>query len=691
MEYAVRKETKRNIIYEGNPYIKMIKEKLYDELNNYCVECGNENPEYISINNGVFICVECVQNHLRFPKNISKIIKNNKNSLSLTEIQFLLCGGNKALLDFINNEFPKLSEFPPNILYRTQAMVYYRQNLQYLINGGIPPIKPSNKYAYKISNFLNNVSQNYNNHNNILTFENEIFNTINDDRGFMNKLNYVNNLENNSKFFNSGHNFGRTKNNNFESRISNTISNGENNFQSYIINKPRQVNFQNNNNFIIRNVNDIYNDIYSPRKIKVDFIKKRQNSRNQTNIIIDNPTNFNDIYIKPKPILSPKNNNNLTKRPKNLRNSSADIIKKNYYMPLKYELYEKENILNINLNNSNNNYKKINDNLNLYNSNEISTDSKANWKYRGMNKNLSQESYVTINKPLKYIKKSKYIHKSLSQRMIKNDTSIVTNKYSIPFQTENFLTNRQIKQYKDISPFLKTLTNKSNLIKNKLSANDNDDMQNIIQKRAVTNANLNFNKNKDQDFNFSEIESLPIKINLKINKKPKENVDDKIKIKENIDDKIKPKENVDDKIKQKKNINDNKKPKENIDEKKKPKEYIDENKKPLIKVNYNPSVENAKKSTKNMKNKKDEKIIKQESKNKIEIKQKDNKREESNPDKKFNSKRKFGINKNLSQEDIMKEIKDMNKKPIINRNFINYNWDNKISIRNKYKQKTKHK
>ena len=221
----------------------------------------------------------------------------------------------------------------------------------------------------------------------------------------MNKLNYMNNLENNSKFFNSGYIFGKNKNINFENRISNTICNGENNFDSYIINKPRQVNFQNNNNFIIKNLNDNYNVIYSPRKIKVDFVKKRQNSRNQTNIIIDNPTNFNDIYIKPKAILSPKINNNLTKRPKNQRNCSADIIKKNYYMPLKNELHEKENILNINLNNSNNNLNKINDNLKLYNSNEVSTDSKTYWKFRGMNKNLSQESYVKINKPLKYIKK----------------------------------------------------------------------------------------------------------------------------------------------------------------------------------------------------------------------------------------------------------------------------------------------
>ena len=58
------------------------------------------------------------------------------------------------MLDFINNDFPKLSEFPPNILYITQAMAYYRQNLQYLMNGGVPPIKLSSKYAYTISNFI---------------------------------------------------------------------------------------------------------------------------------------------------------------------------------------------------------------------------------------------------------------------------------------------------------------------------------------------------------------------------------------------------------------------------------------------------------------------------------------------------------------------------------------------------------
>ena len=213
--------------------MQMIEKKLNDELNNYCVECGNENPEYISINNGVFICGECVQNHFRFPKNISRIINNNIKALTLDEIQFLLCGGNRALLDFINNEFPKLSEFPPNILYRTQAMVYYRQNLQYLINGGIAPIKPSLKYAYKVSNFINNLQSEFNNmkeniNNNYNMSENETYNTIQEERRILSSINNFNEFENCAKFNQSNYNFRKGNNinePNFNDRIININTN----------------------------------------------------------------------------------------------------------------------------------------------------------------------------------------------------------------------------------------------------------------------------------------------------------------------------------------------------------------------------------------------------------------------------------------------------------------------------------
>ena len=320
----------------------------------------------------------------------------------------------------------------------------------------------------------------------------------------------------------------------------------------------------------------------------------------------------------------------------NQRNSSVDIIRKNYYKPLSYEIYEKDTILDSNLNNSN----KFNDNL--ASSNEFFLNNNNTWKCQDQNENLRKESFVKIKKPIR----KKYIHKSLSQKMImqKKGNSIVDIKSPIPLKIENPQTNRIIRQYKEITPFLKTMTDRNNLSKKKLIINDKEVAQ-LTKKRAITNTNLNLNtySQTNEELNSSEIQSLPIKINLKIKKKPKENIN----IKENKTSIFKEKDNS-----------------------------------PIGRKNE------GKKNTKIRKN-----VIKQEkNKTKSELKLKENKKEDLNTNKKFNSKKRLGINKNHSQEDILKGAKDGNKKYIGNRKYlINNISENQFSIRNKYKQKIKYK
>ena len=54
MIYGVGQNHLKNfLLTEGNSYIKKIEDEIKDPLNNYCVECGEENPQYISINNAV--------------------------------------------------------------------------------------------------------------------------------------------------------------------------------------------------------------------------------------------------------------------------------------------------------------------------------------------------------------------------------------------------------------------------------------------------------------------------------------------------------------------------------------------------------------------------------------------------------------------------------------------------------------
>ena len=55
---------------------RKIKEIAKETLNNKCIDCNNENPEYISLNNAIFICQNCFMNiHQKYPAKISKIIK----------------------------------------------------------------------------------------------------------------------------------------------------------------------------------------------------------------------------------------------------------------------------------------------------------------------------------------------------------------------------------------------------------------------------------------------------------------------------------------------------------------------------------------------------------------------------------------------------------------------------------------
>ena len=154
MNFSKKKSTALNIIKK-----RKIKLLLKDPKNNECFECSNNNPEYISLNNGIFLCENCISSHLDLPKTISNIIKNNLGRLTLNNIQYLCCGGNQKLIDFINKEYPNLKQLKPIYLYQTYAMDYYRKSLEYLIEGGIKPTKPNIDKAYELINIPQNLKK----------------------------------------------------------------------------------------------------------------------------------------------------------------------------------------------------------------------------------------------------------------------------------------------------------------------------------------------------------------------------------------------------------------------------------------------------------------------------------------------------------------------------------------------------
>ena len=114
-----------------------------DKMNSICFDCSSKNISFVSINNGIFLCSECATVHMSFPQEVSLIENSDLYSLTELALKYLAYGGNTRLNDFILDEFPKLENYSQKLLYKTRAMDYYRKRLNYYVNGGPEPRRPS--------------------------------------------------------------------------------------------------------------------------------------------------------------------------------------------------------------------------------------------------------------------------------------------------------------------------------------------------------------------------------------------------------------------------------------------------------------------------------------------------------------------------------------------------------------------
>ena len=283
---------------------RKIREIIKEVLNSKCIDCHVGKPEFISLNNAVFICRNCYRNnHQKFPVKISRIIKNNLKSLSFKDLQYLYFGGNKKMLEFMKYEYPKLIKINTFSVYKTVAMEYYRNWLSYLVEGGNKPKKPDLEIAYySIEDKLHNNNYLSNNDSDVITidfindcynyndkYNNSITNFINKKKPEINRgnLNINNNglgVNNNSKenerlkFLNNIDYYQKSEpSNNLKEFLNYYKAINKNNYEKY-------VNNQSNKNLTSNtNINDnLSNDIFS---------KTQNNFNNNKNI-----TNNEDIY-----------------------------------------------------------------------------------------------------------------------------------------------------------------------------------------------------------------------------------------------------------------------------------------------------------------------------------------------------------------------------------------------------------
>ena len=444
---------------ENPALIKIKKQKIKIILNvpknNECYECSHSNPEFISLNNGIFLCKNCVKHHSNYPKTISNILKNDLNNLTLKNIQYLYFGGNERLKQFIQVDYPNLKKCSFQNLYKTYAMDYYRKNLEYLIEGGIKPIKPNKNKACELIkiNKFNTIKKKNNVNINNSEFKNNIEET---------------NSENTKRNQNS-----KRKNN----QLKYTKSSGKHRPNINLI----LSNFNNSLNNI--NTINIYN--YNDKIITETYYKKRFLSQIFKNINIDDVNDSNNLTDINNITFNKEENNkkNLKSKSKkigeNKLNTNIKITKRKEFLDKQYINLEKDNTYEkplfqnyINTCHKGNYNKKF-----QYNSELSSTDLKY----------LSNDiSDMKINTRNNFSNKNIYIsQKIFKKKTVGNSFSIHNKKH--PIST----TNNSLKK---IPKLQEEKFNKRNSNKNELISES--DINNSLEENDIIKVNRQINVNK---------------------------------------------------------------------------------------------------------------------------------------------------------------------------------------------------
>ena len=541
--------------------LRKIKEIKNNELNKECFDCGACYPEYISINNGVFICKDCINIHNKFPKQISNTLKNNLSSLNNKELEYMFLGGNQKLLEFVNYEYPQLHKFKVNILYQTKAMQYYRNYLNYLVNGGVKPIRPSEQInAYELID-LNEEFKKYekiSTKSNSKTFRDKkrnksltnldsknkkkdidkqktykgtekrrkknLFNIDDEDslkrhKSFYKEMNKIfstcddfGNISNIEE--NNCHKEIKIKKQNYKTKseiiYNNENNNNNKNYNSNTANVEGKSNYQgqpvehiyNNNYFTLSATKNIF--MFTPNKESIIYKHRKINQNNNNNIAMNT---VNEIYSKPK----------IT----NYINYNKQKITKNNM----YDNKSKINSTNENNKDFNNNFKntktyeprhkidKINENIITKNKIEIAKNKNNDYSEKTDTNNIYDDNIEFEENDENKIFTKKRVSKLMKKDKLNDENNIIHKNFgkkgdNIFYRNEDRGNNMNIK---DI--YNKTELKESNINKiineiNKETDNNNSnnnktysDIKANAKKRKYVNTNINYNLNLNKKEN----------------------------------------------------------------------------------------------------------------------------------------------------------------------------------------------
>lgn len=149
----------------NSPYSNYeFEELLQDKANLVCFDCGRGPASWASVNNAIYLCMNCAGEHRSYGVSVSYIRSINIDKWNDTQINCMKVGGNRRLEELLTKfEVPRKTS--PKILYSSKLLEYHRHQIKSDVNKGKQITPPSAEEALEPAvsvNVSNNVNTNSN-------------------------------------------------------------------------------------------------------------------------------------------------------------------------------------------------------------------------------------------------------------------------------------------------------------------------------------------------------------------------------------------------------------------------------------------------------------------------------------------------------------------------------------------------
>ena len=320
-----------------------------DEKNIFCIDCGIDKIDYVSINNGIIICSDCYEKHKNFGYKIS-YLKSFSEKWDNYLLRFIQLGGNSKFFKFLYQY--NLNELPIEKKYKTKAIEFYRQKLKSEVMGFDPP--QLNFTLNDAQEIIDNIEDNY------PEFKNYTYAKQVDIEALEKKYNKKSYMSNMSSFF---ENFGK--------KIKNTANNFSEKLEEYkikermligtnkAINKVKNITVEAKDKFeemIHKNKYGFMNDENFTNKVNINIGDDNENMNEKEKNDDDNENVSDNKNKSLSDFLN--NNNNIEKKEENISENNKENNEINENNNEKIE-EKKEEIIEKNLNPEDELLKKI--------------------------------------------------------------------------------------------------------------------------------------------------------------------------------------------------------------------------------------------------------------------------------------------------------------------------------------------